>query len=324
MPDTGFFVLDPITAERTPATDPDVSVTFLRADGREMLRARNLEFPPRHRFSVPSFPLGKNLRCQVTSALYKFVQSEFFTLKEDETHTSNVLLIRDPARWQPAFTPWKLLPNNRFSLLKTVLGHSFVKTKHGPDIGSFTDDVYDDPLASAQILLAKMALLNLFAVLMDTKEPIHNTAPWFTFVQQILVIDRERFIALVDPQLWDIITAISNDMGNFKTFFPGETGLHVDNIPSVYTVQGELLSVKSHYEHGNVQFTLANILDAENRKLVLLDCDMDENSNVILHLGDVFFRHPFTGGTDPVDIHEFIVFHDPGVNLGYLLTARAI
>jgi len=59
MPDTGFFVLDPITAERTPATDPDVSVTFLRTDGREMLRARNLEFPPRHRFLFHHFHLAK-------------------------------------------------------------------------------------------------------------------------------------------------------------------------------------------------------------------------------------------------------------------------
>jgi len=322
MPDTGFFDLDPITADGSPAEDPDVSVLFLRTDGNGVLAARNLEFPPRHRFSLPSFPLGSNLRCQVTSSLYKFIQSEFFTLKENEIHTSKIMLIRDPGKWLPQFALWKSLSDNRFLPLKTVLERSVVKTKHSPDVGKFTDEGFDNPPAGTQVMMAKMALLNLYAVLTDTKEPVNKTAPWFSFVQQILVIDRERFIALVDPQLWDIINTIKNDIGSFDTFFPGETGLHLDNIPSGYTVQGEMISVKSHYEQGNLQFTMANVVNGQNQKSVLLDCDMDEHSNVILHLGDVFFRHPFTGGTDPVDIHEFIVFHDRGVNLGYTLTAK--
>jgi hypothetical protein len=38
--------------------------------------------------------------------------------------------------------------------------------------------------------------------------------------------------------------------------------------------------------------------------------------------GDVsedFFKHQFTGGTHPIDIHEYIARHDPNVDLGYQL-----
>jgi len=55
---------------------------------------------------------------------------------------------------------------------------------------------------------------------------------------------------------------------------------------------------------------------------VLLDCDMDENSNLLLHATD-FFKHLFTRGTDPINIHEYIVHRQKGVDLGYELRPRS-
>jgi len=55
---------------------------------------------------------------------------------------------------------------------------------------------------------------------------------------------------------------------------------------------------------------------------ILLDCDMDENSNLFLHATD-FFKHLYTGGTNPIDIHEYIVHRQKGVDLGYELRPRS-
>jgi hypothetical protein len=78
-----------------------------------------------------------------------------------------------------------------------------------------------------------------------------------------------------------------------------------------------LESVKCAYEQGNVQFTVVPATNNGN-KCFLLDCDMDENANLFLHLTDLF-KHAFTGGTNPIDIHEYIVHHQNGVDLGYEL-----
>jgi hypothetical protein len=79
-----------------------------------------------------------------------------------------------------------------------------------------------------------------------------------------------------------------------------------------------MISVKRTYEQGNVQFTLGK---ANNQQgdCVLLDCDIDENSNLFVHATD-FFKHLFTGGTNPID--EYIVPQQKGVDLGYDLRAR--
>ena len=104
-------------------------------------------------------------------------------------------------------------------------------------------------------------------------------------------------------------------------FFPGDTSLHVDNIPSAFQLTAPMISVKRKYDVGNVQFTMAK---AKNQQgdCILLDCDMDEDSNLILHATD-FFKHMFTGGTNPLDIHEYIVHQQKGVDLGYELRPRS-
>jgi hypothetical protein len=316
MANMGRFVLTLINAEGDAAVDPNCTVEFVRLDQVKTLTARNLQFPPDHGFRLPAFPQAQNLHCAITPSLYRMVQSEFFTLNDGEEKRKSALVARDPDKWQPAFTRWNSLPLS-FNAPKTVLANQLLKLKHGPDVGVITPAIYDG-MSSPALLLAKMAMLNLFVVLSTQKDPV-STQPWFNFVNRILVIDQERFVAVVGAGLFDSISQISSNLGNFSKqgFFPGDSSLHLDNIPSEYEVTAPMISVKCRYEQGNVQFTMSKVRNV-NGDSILLDCDMDEHSNVLAHVSDLF-THAFTGGTNPIDIHEYIVHHQKGIDLGYEL-----
>ena len=317
MDNMGSFVLDLTNAEGNPAEEPNCDVQFLRLDGVAVARAGNLQFPPTHRFTLPAFPQGQNLHCVITPSLHRPVQSRFFTLQDGGEIQDAASLMRDPGQWQPKFTSWRGLAA-QFALLKKSLEGNPVKLKHGPpDVGVVTPAVYD-ALGSPALLQAKMALLNLFGVLSTQQDPV-STQPWFNFVKQVLVIDQERFVAIVTSDLYESVDHIANNMASFRKqgFFPGETSLHLGNIPSGFTLTAPMISVKRVYEQGNVQFTMGKAT-GPNGACLLLDCDMDENSNLFLHTTDLF-QHLFTGGTNPIDIHEYIVHHQKDIDLGYEL-----
>ena len=88
------FVLGLVTAEGTPAGDPNCRVEFLRLDGVCILRADRLEFPPKHAFNLPAFPQARNLHCTLTPSLYRIVQSEFFTLTDSQRMEKDALVLR--------------------------------------------------------------------------------------------------------------------------------------------------------------------------------------------------------------------------------------
>ena len=316
MDNMGGFVLDLINAEGSPAEEANCDVQFLRLDQVVVARAGNLQFPPKHRFTLPAFPQGQNLHCVITPSQYRPVQSRFFTLQDGGEMEVAASLMRDPNQWKPKFTGWQALAAP-FALLKKTLEGNFLKLKHGPDVGVVTAALYDG-MGSPALLKAKMALLNLFGVLSTQQDPV-STQPWFNFVKQVLVIDQERFIAIVTSDLYESVDHIANNMATFKKqgFFPGDTSLHVDNIPSDFTLTAPMISVKRVYEQGNVQFTMGKAT-GPNGPCLLLDCDMDENSNLFLHTTDLF-QHLFTGGTNPIDIHEYIVHHQQDIDLGYQL-----
>jgi len=316
MDNMGNLVLNLINAEGTAANEPDCTIEFTRLDQVVIARSSHVEFPPGHRFTLPAFPQAQNLHCTITPSLYRMVQSEFFTLTDGEEKNESAIVLRDPAQWRADFEQWNALPQP-FDTLKAILADRLLKLKHGPDVGVITPAVYDG-MTSTALVLAKMALLNLFVVLSAQNDPI-STQPWFTFVKQILVIDQERFVAVVDEALFATIDQIRTHLDDFKRqgFFPGDALLHTDNIPSEYQLTAPMISVKCAYEQGNLQFTMARVKNAQGDS-VLLDCDMDEHNNVIEHLSDVF-KHIFSGGTNPIDIHEYIVHHQPGEDLGYAL-----
>jgi hypothetical protein len=312
MPDIARFKLKLTTAEGTPAEEPNCYVGFMRTDSTTALEAKNIAYPPDHTFRLPAWPQEQNLYCLIKPTLYQVVQSGFFRPSGDQEQAAT--LVRLPDQWTPEFQPLANLPASRFDFFQKLLAKSpDVDVKHGPQLGNLADAF--DSLKGTQQILAKMALLNLYAVLSDETEPIDNTH-WIHFVQQIVRIDQERFVAETDPDLFDLVQRILSNLGNFKGFFTeASPNLHLENIPPAYQLTGDLITVKVRYEQGNVQFTMGKATKA-GQNVVLLDCDMDEHSNLIEHTGDLF-THVFTGGTHPIDMHEYIVHHDPGVQLGY-------
>jgi len=313
MPDVARFKLNLTTAEGSPAEEPNCYVGFMRTDGTTAVEAKNIAYPPDHTFRLPAWPQEQNLYCLIKPTLYHVVQSEFFRPDAGDQEQA-ATLVRLPDQWSPEFQALADLPTARFDFFQKLLAKSpDVDVKHGPKLGNLADAF--DNLKGTQQILAKMALLNLYAVLSDETEPIDHTH-WIHFVQQIVRIDQERFIAETDPDLFDIVQKILSNLGNFKGFFTElSPNLHLENIPPAYQLTGDLITVKVRYEQGNVQFTMGKATKA-GQNVVLLDCDMDEHSNLIEHTGDIF-THVFTGGTHPIDMHEYIVHHDPGVLLGY-------
>src|ERR1700690_2632291 len=108
-------------------------------------------------------------------------------------------LARLPNKWTPQFPPLNALPSPRFDPFKNVVAVSkSVDLKNGPPVGDLNSNF--DSLANGAQILAKTALLNLFAVLSDEQDPESSPAvPWFSYVRRIVRIDQERFVAGVDP-----------------------------------------------------------------------------------------------------------------------------
>jgi hypothetical protein len=316
MENIGNLVLGLRNAEGDLAEEPTCRVDFVRLDQVTIARSDHLQFPPEHRFTLPAFPQAQNLHCVIMPSLYRPVQSNFFTLTDGKEIEESASVMRDPGRWLPKFAGWNALSDG-FRPLKATLEGNFLKLKHGPDVGVVTPAIYDS-MKSPALWLAKVALLNLFSVLSTQQDPV-STQPWFSFVEQIVVIGQERFVAIAGSGLFESIDHIANNIGQFRSqgFFPGDVSLHLDNIPSDFQLTAPMISVKRTYEQGNVQFTMGKARSKQG-DCILLDCDMDENSNLFLHATD-FFKHLFTGGTNSIDIHEYIVHKQKGIDLGYEL-----
>jgi len=327
MSDTVGFTLTLLSAEGTPADEPNATVQFNRTDGGPPRVVQHVVFPPARTFQVPAFPAIKLLSTDLTFSRYRIQKSEFFTPTEVPPPQQTVIAMRDPSKWMPAFTSVSQLSSARFDDLLTVMQRSDqVDFKHGPAVTGRLDQAYDG-LAGEQAMLAKMALLNLHAVMMDEQNPLTN-APWFNAnaVQRIVRLDRERFVAEVDASFRTTIQTILNQIDQFKKqgfFTELSPGLHVENFPDRYAAS-DLITVKKRYDQGNVQFTIATG-HTTTGNVTLLDCDMDEHGQFLLHAIDLF-RHPFVGGTHPVDMHEYIVAHSAksnngpsSVDLGYAL-----
>ena len=319
MGNIGSVALDLVTAEGAPANEANCTIECFRLDGVSILRKDHLPFPPRRAFPLPAFPQMQNLHLTITPSLYKMVQSEFFTLKDGESKQETCPVQRDPGEWQPKFTQWNAL-TGQFDKLKATINQKLVRLIDGTEIGVMGPEVYD--AMPNRLLLPKMALLNLFVVLSAQSDPV-SAQPWFNMVKQILVLDQERFVAVVDSNLMESVDHILNNMEQFKKlgFFAGDTSLHEQNIPKEFTVTADMISIKKVYAEGNVQWTMAKVQDAAGNKSILLDCDMDEHHNVIEHISDLF-KHLFTGGTHPIDIHEYVVSVQKGVDLGYGLLPK--
>ena len=324
MPNEGTFALALIGVEGQSIQDSDVDVAFHR--GSEVISSSpHLKFPPPKKFKLPAFPQAQNLYADITPSRYRMRKSGFFTLTHGETISRNLTVLRDPKQWRANCTAWQQLPKS-FKLLREVLERSpdiNVKEKPSLVFPQLTEASYDG-VTDEKALLAKTALLNLYAKTMTLIEPVYKQKPWFAFVARILQIGRERFIAQADPQMGTIIRTIKDNLSPYKEEYKHTNAQnHFDNVaaaaPAGFTVlKSKMFSIKTTEKTGNIQLTLAPAKDAEGDEILLLDVDIDENGELIKHLCDTF-KHKFTGGTHPYDIHEYLRLADPNVELGYRL-----
>src|SRR5207237_6005196 len=118
---------------------------------------------------------------------YRPQPSQVFIPRANQTLEAPVTAMRSPGDWTPAFRPFGELDPDRFArfirVAKASDAVSFIT--QAPPLGSLVT-AYDN-LAGDQGQFAKMALLNLYAVLSDEDDPVSGTR-WFELVRKIVRI----------------------------------------------------------------------------------------------------------------------------------------
>ncbi|HEY0172456.1 MAG TPA: hypothetical protein VGB98_15650 [Pyrinomonadaceae bacterium] len=319
MSNQGFFELGLLDMAARPVSESNVKVGFFRAtENREISRATGLSFPPSHRFALPAFPQERQMFCEVTPPRFLQRKSGVFLLTDGETVSRNLTLFRRSDKWKAEFVAWDSLPNLHLPLKKVLDGSPAVKVKGGGKIGKFTQATYDN-VGDQKTVLAKAALLNLYVKTTETLDPTGAGEPWFSFVREVLEIGRERFVAVVNPEMEAHVRAISDNIGDFPDYKKTNAQNHFNSFPAAFNVvRSRMVSVKTKEENGNLQLTMARGKDPSGADIFLLDADIDENGKLMQHIADLL-RHKFNGGTHPFDIHEYLVFSDPNRPLGYTL-----
>ncbi len=322
MPNTGTLEITLLTVSGQPAHDPATQVTIARTSDGRVLASPTLSFPPTRRLALPAFPDEHALACTITPQRYRSRAVGVFTLMDGETIARQPTVFRLPKEWTAVFEPWDGLSDEFLPLQEVLEGSPDIRVKGGRRYDHFTAESYDEVAPDDRVTIyAKACLLNLFAKLRSVNEPVHNRKPWFAFVDRILEFGRERFIALVQDDLFERVRAISDDIDDFEGYERTNALNHHGNIPAGYTVpktQKAMVSVKTDEDHGNLQITAARGVDRTGAAVTLLDTDMDENGRLMAHLADLF-KHKFTGGTYPFDIHEYLLLEAPNRALGYRL-----
>ena len=321
MANVGTLEVALLDVTGAPARDPATRLTVRRGTSQDVVKVFNTSFPPTRRFDLPAFPTEHVLSPFIEPERYRSKPLPFFTLTHGKTITRNVTVFREPSEWAIEFDAWADL-SDRFDPLKDVLGASPNLRVRGA--GSFpllTGDDYDDADSDARVLLPKASMLNLYAKLMELREPIKKRKSWFLFVTRILEIGRERVIAVVDPEMPARMQEVRDDIASHSDVYKrAPVGDHHGNMPPSFgVVKNTMFSLKTTEDNGNVQLTVGRGTDPETgQEAWLLDTDIDENGDLLKHLGDLF-KHRFTGGTHPIDIHEYLLVTHPGIDLGYTL-----
>ena len=335
MPDIIKINISAKTMEGLPAIDPEVRVTITEVTppNQEVAQATLTNFNGNGSIEIPAPDTFPTWQLNATFSRFDAGSGFFFQPRGNANPTHDFLVSRLPDKWSPAFTQLSELPSPRFDQLKKVLSLSTdVDLKKGPSVGDLNAKY--DVLTGTPQVLAKTALLNLFAVLSDELDPIAGV-PWFSYVRKIVRLDQERFLAEVDPGLFENVQTIINELSSkyraegFFTEPPADLPLHIPNIPTAYHSDANLVQIitlKKDYKQGNVQLTVS-FLRKDGDAIHLLDCDMDEHRNILLHGFDII-NHMVTGGTNPISMHEYIVRTSAQVasggiaeiDLGYQLT----
>ena len=313
MPDSITITLDALTMEGLAALDPQVIVEVSEVTPIQRLVSRQTiqNFSGNSLIEV-AYPVGfPTWRVSVLLSRYDAVSGFFFMPRGEPSPSYKIQVTRLPGAWSPQFTPLLALGPRFQSFRSVVAASSNVDLKHGPAVGDLNANY--DKLTDAAQIQAKMALLNLFAVLTDEIDPV-TKASWFHHVKKIVRVDQERFVAEVEPALFENVQTILNGLnGAFKgqgyfTQSDVDLLLHTGNIPPQYGGTRnitKMITLKKDYEQGDLQLTMSHLTVAGSA-VFLLDCDLDENRNIVLHSLDLI-KHLFDGGTSPITMHEYIV-----------------
>jgi hypothetical protein len=317
------------TMEGVGAIDPEVTINILQTEPlQEQIERVTIQNFNGSCVVTLDTPEGIFPTWQVSASFSRFdVDSGFFFQPMGNANPSHTFLVqRLPGAWTPQFTPLAILPSPRFDRLKAVIaGSDSVDLKLGPPVGNLETN-YDAMSGDAQIL-AKAALLNLYAVLTDEVDPtVQPPVCWFSYVRKIVRLDSERFVAEVDPTLYENVQTIISELGvkysaqKFSTEPPADSPLHIPNIPTSYHSDANLvhmITVKKQYEQGDVQLTMS-FLRVNGQAVHLLDCDMDEHDNIVGHSFDLIKHLISRSGTSPIAMHEYIEKDSSDANGGVL------
>ena len=335
MPDKITINVSAKTMEGLPAIDPEVKImiTEVTPPNQEVAQVTLANFNGSGSFEIPAPDTFPTWQVNATFSRFDAGSGFFFMPRGNANPAHEFLVSRLPDECTPAFKKLSELASPRFDPLKKVVSLSTdVDLKKGPAVGDLSAKY--DALSGTPQVLAKTALLNLFAVLSDEVDPIAGT-PWFSYARKIVRLDQERFLAEVDPGLFENVQTIINELSSkykaqgFFTEPPADLPLHIPNIPTAYHSDKNLVQIitlKKDYEQGNVQLTVS-FLRVDGVPIHLLDCDMDEHRNIVLHSFDIV-NHIVTGGTNPISMHEYIVRDSAQtapdgiakIDLGYRLT----
>jgi hypothetical protein len=304
-------------------SDPTVFVRVARPDGTGTAtkKVSLVGAPAALRFH--GGPSGFSVILRITPSRY-MDGAVFCTVDGDGVLTPRgpVRLPRRSSEWRPSFIAWQRL-SDPFEALQTVLDKSpafQLGSTSNPE--RFVEDHYDaiDPDDESRVL-AKLSLLNLYSRLRTEIVPTAG-APWFSLVDEMLVATRERFIAQVDEECWERVRAFADDPPlGFNDSPPDLHRRNFEALPGVTEVT-DLASVKTREDKANLQFTVCRAV-RQGKPVFLLDTDIDENGNLLLHTFDLV-KHKFSGGTHPIDIHESLRKAFPQVALGYELEPRVM
>lgn len=314
MPDTITITIKAKTMEGLGTVDPQVTVDIIEVTplSRPVARQPINDFDTSATLRIPAPDGFPTWQVNVTFSRFDVVSGFFFQPRSNTPQNYQMKVVRLPNKWTPQFTPLDTLPSPRFDPFRKVMAASkSVDLKNGPPVGDLNQNF--DTLANGAQILAKTAILNLFAVLSDEQDPESSpSVPWFSYVRKIVRIDQERFIAEVESGMFENVQTILRKLNStYKNqgWFTESPALHTANVPPQYDIEHNLMipmiTVKKEYEQGNVQLTMA-ALSTPSGVVHLLDCDMDEHANIVKHGFDLIKRL-VNGGTSPIAMHEYIV-----------------
>lgn len=318
MANQGTYRLALLDTRSQAALDAKVRVTFKREDGT-VISVNSLSLSGPVSFPLPAFPDVKALLGLLEPSRFRAREIPFFMLTHGETVYRQLSVFRQPNQWNAVFDPWQKVQAAAQGLATLLANSPDVAVKGWKTYPSLADAAYDKFGSDREREeLPKATLLNMYTRFSNVLNPTSGRT-WFVYLQRVLELSRERLIALVDPAMGRAVQAIRANIARYPDYKLASAELHWKNFPVKYGIlKKEMFSLKTKHTKGNLQFTLAPGTDESGRNVLLLDADIDENGQWLKHAMDVF-RHRFSGGTHPFDIHDGLALEEVGWPVGYRL-----